>query len=176
MKKSIYTLAVLMWAMILTGCEKEEIGSTAMADLSGEWLVTVDAVDADGNVVIEDPFGIGQFLLLSYNNNANSPDRVIIDDLGSFWGFTAEVNASVADKSFAGSDVIYQDEDTGADVTADISGGRIVANGTKSPLYNMPVDAIEFYISFSDDPYPAANGYDLYRVSGFRRTGFEGED
>lgn len=176
MKKYIYMLAMLLAAASLSSCEKEDVGATAVVDLAGEWIVTVDAVDASGEVVGEDFFGIGQFLLLTYNDNSNAADKLVVDDMGQFWGMTAVLGANLSNLTFGGTAYIYDDEDTGEEVTATVADGRVVINGTLSPYYQRPVDAIEFYVNFSDDPYPAMYGFDRYLVHGFRRTGFVGED
>lgn len=175
MKKIYYILTLMVAALTLSGCEKEEVGNTAMVEMAGEWYVAVDAVDADGNIVMEDPFGLGEFLMLTYNNNANDPTKIVVNDLETFWGFAPTVNADLGSMTFSGSDVIYQDED-GADVTATITNGVITLNGAQSPVYNQPIDAISFNVTFSDDPYPEAYGYVAYWVHGWRRTGFDAED
>lgn len=168
-------MVLIAAALTLTGCEKEEVGGTAMMEMSGEWYVAVDAVDAAGNVVLEDPFGLGEILLITYNNSANDPTKLVINDLGAFWDFAATVNADLASMQFSGSDVIYQDYD-GSDVTATVTNGQIVTGGALSPVYNQPIDAISFNVTFSDDTYPEEYGYVSYLVHGWRRTGFDAED
>ena len=62
MKKVIYLL-MMCAGVLLSSCEKDEIGGTATEALAGEWTVTVDAVDGSGNVVEEDFFGLGRVML-----------------------------------------------------------------------------------------------------------------
>lgn len=174
MKKFLNIFSILLAVVCLTGCEKEKVGNTAVVELAGEWYVTVDAVDAQGEVVMDDPFGLGEILILTYNEYSNDPTKLVVDDLEGFWAFQAVVSADIDTKTFAGTDVIYQDED--GDVTATLSNGKITVNGALSPVYKRPIDAIEFDISFSDDPYPPAYGYDHYHIHGWRRTGFAAED
>jgi hypothetical protein len=40
----------------------------------------------------------------------------------------------------------------------------------------MPADAIEFYISFSDDADGTEYGWDSFYVHGYRYTGFAGDE
>ena len=68
MKKSLYSILALM-AMLLafTSCEKDEIENTAIVTMAGEWDVVVDAVDENGNVLYEDPYGAGTVQIATYN-------------------------------------------------------------------------------------------------------------
>ena len=58
--------------MAFTACEKEEIGGTAAESLAGEWYVQANMLDDDGSV-IEDPYGLGRFHILTYNTSAAVP-------------------------------------------------------------------------------------------------------
>ena len=53
-----------------------------------------------------------------------------------------------------------------------ITGGKIIKNGGVQNN-GSKADYIEFYVSFSDDAYPAAYGYANYKVSGVRYSGLE---
>ena len=57
------------------------------------------------------------------------------------------------------------------DINVTITGGKIIKGGAVTPS-GSKADYIEFYVSFSDDSYPAAYGYKNYKVSGYRYTGF----
>ena len=102
MKKVLY-FATLLLCMGLTSCEKEDIGGTATESMAGEWYVTVDAADANGNVVegLEDPFGLGKIHVLTYNASDNNPNVLIVDDLQNFWGFKAKTNCDQKTLSFS---------------------------------------------------------------------------
>ena len=94
MKKVIYLL-MMCAGVLLSSCEKDEIGGTATEALAGEWTVTVDAVDGSGNVVEEDFFGLGRVMLNTYNTAANLPTEMYVDDLGNFWEYKVKVQSDV---------------------------------------------------------------------------------
>ena len=150
MKKVIYLL-MMCAGVLLFSCEKDEIGGTATEALAGEWTVTVDAVDGSGNVVEEDFFGLGRVMLNTYNTAANLPTEMYVDDLGNFWEYKVKVQSDVNTLTFA------------------TSGAATTPHGT-------PADSIVYYVSFSDDEYPAQYGYAKYKVSGYRYTGLAVDD
>ena len=47
--------------------------------------------------------------------------------------------------------------------------------GAQTPS-GMPADAIEFYITFSDDEDGPAYGWDSFYIHGYRYTGFAGDE
>ena len=173
MKKAIYLL-MLVVSMVFTSCEKDEIGGTATEALSGEWYVRLDCVDASGNVVYsgEDFFGMGRFLLNTYNTAAHKNNEIWVDDLGNFWQFQVKASANINNLTFqtsgAAANNYYE-----CDVT--VEGGKITLNGATTP-HGTPADAIELYVTFSDDTYPADYGYAKYKISGYRYTGLASDD
>ena len=180
MKKTLYSILMLMGLLVaFTSCEKEEIGDTATVNTAGEWYVTVDAADANGNLYVdsdgdswEDPFGMGYIHMMSYNTAANDPNEMIFTDMGNFWNFTVLVKCDQNDMTFStvttGNNNLVPGYE---DINVTITGGKIIKNGTTTPS-GAKADYIVFYVSFSDDDYPAAYGYTNYRVSGYRYTGF----
>ena len=177
MKKVLY-FATLLLCMGLTSCEKEDIGGTATESMAGEWYVTVDAADANGNVVegLEDPFGLGKIHVLTYNASDNNPNVLIVDDLQNFWAFKVKTNCDQNTLSFATSTSDNNNLVTDyEDINVTITGGKIIKNGGVQNN-GSKADYIEFYVSFSDDPYPAAYGYASYKVSGVRYSGLEEND
>lgn len=177
MKKVLY-FATLLLCMGLTSCEKEDIGGTATESMAGEWYVTVDAADANGNVVegLEDPFGLGKIHVLTYNASDNNPNVLIVDDLQNFWAFKVKTNCDQNTLSFATSTSDNNNLVTDyEDINVTITGGKIIKNGGVQNN-GSKADYIEFYVSFSDDPYPAAYGYANYKVSGVRYSGLEEND
>lgn len=177
MKKVLYFAALLL-CMGLTSCEKEEVGGTATQEMAGEWYVTVDAADASGNVVegLEDPFGLGRIHVLTYNSTSNNPNEIIVDDLGNFWSF--QVKAACDQNSLTFSTNTSDNNNLVSDYTdinVTITGGKIIKGGGVQNN-GSKADYIEFYVSFSDDPYPAAYGYTSYKVSGVRYSGLEEND
>lgn len=171
MNKIFRYILTAVVAVVMCACEKDDIGDTSTVNLAGEWMVTVDAVDASGNVVIEDPFGLGTVMMITYNTAADNGKELFVNDLESFWDFTVTVPCDVNALTFGSTtptpNYAYDD----CDVT--LSNGKVVFGGTTSPS-GSTVDSIEFTVSFSDDDYPAAYGYTAYHVHGYRRTGLAG--
>lgn len=175
MKKILY-LATLLFCAVLTSCEKEEVGNTNTVSLAGQWYVTVDAADESGNLVegFEDLFGLGRHLLVTSNTAANTPNEMIIDDLGNFWTYRVKVTCDVNTLTFAsGSQTVTNLNGDPIEVT--ISNGKIVKDGGVQNN-GSKADYIEFYVSFSDDDYPAQLGYKNYKVSGIRYSGLAEND
>ena len=152
----------------ISSCAKEEIGGTAVQDMCGEWYVTVDGVDASGNVVMEDPFGMGYFPIYTYNTNANRDDEMYIDDQGYFWEFRVIANVNYAAKTFSATSAL----DDYNDITVDVMNGKIVKDGATSQA-GYTADGISFMVKFSDDTY-AGEYYDYLLIHGYRRTGLNG--
>ena len=157
-----------------TSCEKEDVENTATVEMAGDWYVTFDAATADGQILFEDPFGVGHVHLLTYNTAANVPTEMYLSDLGNFWDFTCKIQCVPDAMTFGCNNAYIYTGDDGEDVYCTITGGKIIKNGTKTPS-GADADYIEFYVTFTDDPYPttyAAYGWTSYKVSGFRYTGF----
>ena len=179
MKKSLYFAALLL-STAFVACEKEEIGGTATESMAGQWYVTVDAADADGNVVegLEDPFGLGHVLMITSNTAANVANEMLVDDLGNFWAFRVKTVANADNKTFATTAPVSDDDTNnlnGDDIWVTIDGGKIMPNAGRQNNGTV-ADSIVFYVSFSDDPYPASYGYAKYKVSGIRYSGLVEND
>ena len=196
MKKVLYFAAALLLGFTFTACEKEDIENTATVNTAGQWYVTVDAVDENGNVPdgFEDFFGLGRFQILTYNTNANIGSEMFIDDQGEFWEFKFKVNTDQQTRNFSASNIPYNEEmqeyadaiaagnpilDGDGEVlqgeTATITDGKILLQAGRQNN-GSPADSIVFYISFSDDPFPARYGYAKYKVSGIRYSGLVEND
>ena len=173
MKKVLY-FATLLFCMALTSCEKEEVGATATESMAGEWYVTVDAADANGNVVegLEDPFGLGRIHILTYNTSSNADNVLFVDDLGNFWEFKVRTNCDQKNLTFSTNGAVAN-EAYESNVT--ITGGKIIKDGGVQNN-GSKADYIEFFVSFDDDPYPDASGYAGYKISGVRYSGLEEND
>ena len=173
MKKVIILLSALILGVV-TSCdifprETLEPGETATIEMAGEWYVTCDLIDANGDVFYSgaDFFGLEEhFIILTYNTAANRPDEIVVDDLENFWEFRVKCSADIDTKTFH----VENGEDylNGDFVTLS---GKIVENGTTTPS-GMPADYIEITCTFGSDPYPTEYGYAGYRLSGWRNTGF----
>lgn len=166
MKKYIFmAFAALTMTFGFAGCDDSDVdpGGTAVKDMAGQWDVTVDAVDASGNTLYTDPYGLGTITITTYNTAANTNTEMFINDNGNFWNFTFKVNVDYAAKTFTANNVPYDSEGTG---TATITDGKVLMDAAKN-LHGKPNDSIDFKIQFSDDD----NGL-TYHVHGQRYTGF----
>jgi hypothetical protein len=168
MKKVLYLL-ILIVSIALVSCEKEKIGGTATQALAGEWYVRLDCVDESGNVVYtgEEFYGIGRFMLYTYNTAANKTNEIWIDDCGNFWEFKVKALAKIENLTFQANDAVNDYYD--CHVT--IEDGKVTLNGAITP-HGTTADAIEFYVSFDDDDSPLEYGFAKYKISGYRYTGF----
>ncbi len=162
-----FSLCLLIAAM--SACEKEEIGGTAVQEMAGEWYVMVDGVDADGNVVFENPFGMSYVTLYTFNTNDNNPNQMYIDDEGSIWAFKVIANVDYNAMTFSATGAI--DEYYG--ISVDILNGKIVKDGAKSQA-GYTADSISFMVKFEDDPYIDEGYWDYLWIHGYRRTGLNG--
>lgn len=170
MKKVIY-IFMLAAGVLLTSCEKDEIGGTATQALAGEWYVTVDGVDAEGTVLYEDVFGLGRTLLTTYNTAANVPTEMFIDDLHHTWDYKVRIKSDVNALTFSTDGAVANEY---YDCNATIEDGKMLPGAATSP-HGTPVDSIVFYVSFSDDDnIPAA--YAKLKVSGYRYTGLASDE
>ena len=166
--KKILTLFAFVGALLFTSCSQEEPFYSEVVELAGEWKVTVDQVDASGNVIDENL--VGTINLLTYNTVANT-NEMWIDDLKKFWSTKVKVTVDVQNSTFSCNGVTDEYlKGTENEYQATIIDGKINYDGTKSPLGHV-VDEIVFTIQFSDAPG------EYYRFHGYRRTGFnEGAD
>lgn len=183
MKKAIF-LMMICAGFALTSCEKEEIGGTATESMAGDWYVTCDAADEDGNVVpgFEDLFEFGRFHILTYNTAANTSDQLYVDDLGTLYDdeyydidftFKVKTTSNISAMTFATNGTIANEVNEDHDVT--ITGGKILPNAGRQNN-GSPADSIVFYVSFSNDEYAEHYGYAKYKISGIRYSGLEEND
>lgn len=174
MKKLLYS-AFILAAGILASCDdtdlggpKNDPGATATVALAGEWYVHMDGIDAQGNVVENDPYGAGDFELLTYNTAADDATKMFVDDQGKFWDFKGEVNCDVNALTFSGSNITNLSYEG---MTFEVLGGKILLGAATSP-FGHKVDSICFDVKFSDDEYIGI-AWNAMRFSGYRRTGFD---
>lgn len=160
--------AVLVFAA--TSCEKDPIGGTSVEALSGQWYVQVDGADSNGNITMEDPFGMGRFMVLTYNTVEDNGTDMYIDDMGNFWEFKIVAKGDNNSLTFSAGNA----ENLYYDCNVTVTDGKIVPGGAVSPS-GQPVDYIEFYLVFSDDDY-VGEYYDKMKFSGWRYTGFVVDD
>lgn len=167
MKKII--IAALAFVTLLVSCAKDPIGNTAAVAMAGEWYVTVDIVDGNGELLYgEDPYGMGSFLIATFNTAADNAEDMYISDNLNFWQFQVPVKADPATLTFASdgavANLVYED----CDVT--ITDGKITY-GTGVTPSGQPADEISFLVTFGDDP----NGF-IHRIHGYRYTGLVADE
>ena len=177
MKKVLY-FALMLLSTAFVACEKDEIGGTETEATAGDWYVYVDAADESGNLVegFEDLFGLGRVHMITTNTAANNPNEMIVSDLGQFWDFKVMVSCDQQGLTFQtntseNNNLVADYED----INVTITGGKIMPKAGRQNN-GSPADSIVFYVSFSDDEYPAKYGYKNYRVSGVRYSGLEEND
>ncbi|MCH5240614.1 MAG: hypothetical protein J1F38_10355 [Muribaculaceae bacterium] len=174
-KNILKYLSVAIIAVAASSCAKEEIGGTAVQDMCGEWYILVDGVDADGNVVYEDPLDLGYTSAYTYNTNANLSTEMYLEDYA--WEFFIKVDVDYPNRTFSVKDaVMYYDEDENGDVfpvLVNILNGKVVKDGALSAA-GYVTDGISYLIQAEDDPYAAAGYWDYLWVHGYRRTGLMG--
>lgn len=193
--KKIYFAIMALAALTLASCEKEPIGGTATQALAGQWHVSVDGYDSEGDSVVVPFFNVEEeytetphFLLFTYNNAANDPDKLYISDQGGFWGFTVLADCDLNALTFGSADSLVN-EASKYGFLVSLKKGKIVKGGTTTPS-GAKADYIELFIDFEDDDLgyifsnPAYDGYkwgdvygfDVFRISGWRYTGLAGDE
>ena len=163
MKKVLYLATLLLCAVLTTSCEKEEVGGTATESLAGEWYVTANIVD--NGQVIEDPYDMGRFHILTYNTASNNPNEIWVDDMDNFWSFKVKASADVNALTFSASNVQNQSYDC----TVTITNAKVIKNGG-TQNNGKPADYITMDVEFSDDPGT------IYRLEGVRYSGLAEND
>ena len=130
MKKIVYMAASLLLCMSIFSCSKDEIGGTATESMAGDWYVTVDAVDANGEVVIED-FNEGSFHVLTYNNAENVGNKLFVDDQYNLLGMKALAICDQNTMTFATPDTV-DNVTSHSKYVSDrviVTDGKIIKNG-----------------------------------------------
>lgn len=169
MKKYISMFLVALLGMFTFGsCDPEtdeKAGGTAVEKMAGRWVVTVDAVDEDGNVIDENLLG-KKIDLNTYNTAANDADKMWLDD-AAFYGVKMKVNVTDynAGKFEATPNTSYNPSDDEAGNVEFLKGQVLYGQGKN--LHGAPVDSICYTVKFSDDDNAL-----IYRISGKRYSGF----
>lgn len=184
MKKVIYMAMALLTTVLVASCSKEDVGGTATESMAGDWYVTVDAVDEQGNVVRTDDklYNLGRFHLYTYNTPSNVPTEMIVDDQENFWTFKVKVNCDQQSLTFSANTTENNNLVAGyEDINVPIISGQILPKAGRQNN-GSPADSIVFYVNFSDDlqedgtPTPEALGFAMYRISGIRYSGLAEND
>ncbi|WP_293887643.1 MULTISPECIES: lipid-binding protein [unclassified Sphingobacterium] len=168
MKKIFYIIGFCF--LTFQSCKKDEVEGTATQKLAGEWYVTADALKADGSLFEKDVYGLGHFMLATYNTESNDASKIWIEDRGNFWDFKGIINGDVNALTFSGEDV----QNVSYDSKFTVTNGKILKAAATTPS-GMKADSVVFEIKFDDDD-PAGNGFDRYRITGYRYTGLANDD
>ena len=170
MKKYFSKIMLVFLAVLgMVSCSpytNEEAGGTAVEKMAGFWDVQVDLVDENGNLLAEDPYGLGTISVTTYNTASNTADSMWVKDDG-FWG--VQMKVAVTDYSngtFAATPNTCYNPSNDEAGNVEFLKGQVLYNQGKN-LHGMPCDSICYTVKFDDDSY----GY-IYRVSGVRHTGF----
>ena len=154
MKKYISMFMVALVGMFtFVSCDPEtdeKAGGTAVEKMAGHWVVTVDAVDEDGNVIDENLLG-KKIDLNTYNTAANEADKMWLDDGGKFYNVKMKVN--VTDYKNGKFEAIPNTSYNPADDTAgnvEFLKGQVLYGQGKN-LHGAPVDSICYTVKFDDD-------------------------
>ena len=168
MKKYIsFFVTTLVLSLGFASCSvetDEPAGGTAVEDMCGHWVVTVDAYDSDGELLAEDPYEMGEWNTLTYNTANNDNNVMWLTDNSEFWDYTVKVSVDYNAKTFS-CDHVYIYTNDGEDQFCNIFDGKIIKNGGTN-VNGKPTDAIEYKIEFTDDPGT------VYFVHGVRYAGF----
>lgn len=161
-------LVALLGMFTFGSCEPEtdeKAGGTAVEKMAGLWVVTVDAVDEDGNVLSKNLLG-KKIDLNTYNTAANDADKMWLDD-AAFYGVKMKVNITdyKNGKFEATPNTCYNPSDDEAGNVEFLKGQVLYGQGKN--IHGAPVDSICYTVKFSDDDNAL-----IYRISGKRYSGF----
>lgn len=165
MKKILYIIAASF--VLFDSCAKDPVGNTATVDMAGEWYVRADVVDENGELLYEDPYEMGYFIVSTFNTAANVPTEMYVYDNANFWEFQVPVTVNPSDKTFETKEMV---PNLAYESNVQITGGKI-SYGTATTPSGQPADAIEFCVTFDDDDY----GF-IYKLHGYRYTGFTADE
>lgn len=170
MKKYISMFMFAMLACLgFTACDTEtdeEAGGTQLEKMAGLWDVQVHAINEDGSILYEDPYGIGTFSITTYNTAANNTTEMWFDDNQIFWGVKMKVNVDFANASFSAADgTAYEFTKPEGGKVKGMKGKILYGQGKN--IHGMPCDSICVEVAFDDDDHNFT-----YRYTGVRHSGF----
>lgn len=160
---------VLIACLSFVSCDPEtdeEAGGTNVEKMAGLWDVQVDVINENGEVSMEDPYGLGIISIRTYNTAANNSTEMWFED-SNFWGVKMKTIVDLANATFTAPD------GTAYDFTAP-EGGKVkgmkgkILYGQGKNIHGMPCDSICIEVAYDDDD----NGPLTYRYSGVRHSGF----
>lgn len=170
--KNIFVIWAIAAVVGFSSCTGVEPGGTLAERLSGEWWVKYEFESTPGAGDWTDGYGIGYVLLSTYNSASNKSNELWVDDHDQFWPYKIKImQADPANLQFRGDSVrntaIYKGNLY--DIWINLTDGQVYPGSGVSPS-GVKCDSICFYLEFEDDPST------IYRVSGYKRTGFEEDE
>lgn len=161
MKKYITILFVAI-AVVFSSCKKEfEPGGTEVEKMAGNWWVTSVEMK-DGKEVADTK--TENFLINTYNTASNSSTEMWVDD-ATFLKGKVKVGVDYSNRTFSADEFT---ETAAKDKKVKITEGKVLQGKATTPS-GMPADSIVYMMQFENDAK-------IYKVSGFRRTGFPADD
>jgi hypothetical protein len=149
-----YICTIIITGALFAACnKKDDVGGTAVQQLSGEWWIQLKV----NNAVVYPPY----LKVLTYNTSQNVGSEMWVDF--PFWPFKGKVSVDPKAMTFIATKA-------GDGVTAKIENGKILQNMSKGPTSKAVTDSIYFEAEFSDDPGTK------YQVTGYRRTRYAEDD
>ena len=138
-----------------------DVGGTSTENMAGDWYVQL-LVDG------EDIYGVGYYLISTYNTSANTGDEMWIDDHET-WPMKVKATVNTTDMTISGTSLenLYSYSSGGETISpsATITNGSIVKDGAETSGGNQS-DLISFNVEYADDPGT------IYTIVGYKRTGF----
>lgn len=164
MKKYLILLLTIFSVSFVACDDDTEPGGTNVEKMAGDWWVTVNVISNGQDL---GDAGVGHIQMYTYNTAANTGKDMWIDDDKNFWDYKIKVNVDYAARTFSTTDFV---SNLKYDCKVKVTDGKILEGAATTPS-GMPADSIVYNVQFDDDP----DGL-IYKVSGFRRTGFTADD
>ncbi|HEY0433095.1 MAG TPA: lipid-binding protein [Chitinophagaceae bacterium] len=156
--RKIFFAVIAIITVSLCACKKDtKPGATVAVKTANTWWVTFTLDN-------QDVYGLGNFLMTTYNTAAND-DSLWVDDLGNSWQFKCKAKADHTNLTFA----TANSQNQYYDITVNLAEGKILPKAGHSRS-GEPTDSIYFKATFSDDPT------NTYVISGTARTGLAQDD
>lgn len=169
MKTVTPLLLLLLLILPFSACHKEEVSdiddNTSIGYLAGTWDVTLDAIDADGNLIWNDAefYQLGQVQIRTYSAGQQVKDSLWLEDVdGAIWNFRVKIGCDIDSGTLSLEDGENRTRQTGVHIEQ----GRIIKDAARL-ADGTTTDSIYLYILFSDDN-EASLYYDFMRISGHR--------
>src|SRR5690554_6502997 len=134
MKKILYFMILGFGITLFASCEKdEEIGGTAMQQMSGDWFVLVSENGAP-------PDGYVHFT--TYNTASNTTTEMFLDDMESYWSFKGKANVDFSNFGFSSGSV----ENEYYDSQFTVLSAKILKDAATEPGSKAKTDSIYFQV------------------------------